>query len=104
MMWRRRTQRLRHGGGGQAPRSTVRMLYQAYQAYADLALPVRGMAALTALMMRAQFPGPLAPPWWGSVASAWDMAARTALTHERPAFGISRVAVGGREVAVREEI
>jgi poly(3-hydroxybutyrate) depolymerase len=80
------------------------MLYQSYQAYADLALPVRGMAALTALMMRAQFPWPLAPPWWGSVAATWDMVARTALTHDRPPYGIDRITAGGREVAVREEI
>ena len=80
------------------------MIYQAYQAYADLALPVRGMAALTALMMRAQLFGPLAPPWWGSVAAAWEMVARTGLTHHRPSYGIDRVAAGGREVAVREEI
>src|SRR5262245_29429865 len=104
MMWRRRTQRLRHGGGGHAPRSTARMIYQAYQAYADLALPVRGLAALTALMMRAQFPAPLAPPWWGSAAAAWEMVARTALTHDRPAYGIDRVTAGGQEVAVREEV
>jgi polyhydroxyalkanoate depolymerase len=80
------------------------MIYQAYQAYADLALPVRGMAALTALMMRAQLFGPLAPPWWGSVAAAWEMLARTGLTHHRPPYGIDRVTVGGREVAVHEEI
>jgi polyhydroxyalkanoate depolymerase len=80
------------------------MIYQAYQAYGDLALPVRGMAALTALMMRAQLLGPLALPWWGSVAAAWDMAARAALGHNRPAYGIDRVTTGGREVAVREEV
>jgi polyhydroxyalkanoate depolymerase len=80
------------------------MIYQAYQAYADLALPVRGMAALTALMMRAQLFGPLAPPWWGSVAAAWEMVARTGLTHHRPPYGIDRVTVGGQEIAVREEI
>jgi polyhydroxyalkanoate depolymerase len=80
------------------------MIYQAYQAYADLALPVRGMAALTALMMRAQLLGPLALPWWGSVAAAWEMMARTGLTHHRPAYGIERVTAGGQEIAVREEI
>ena len=80
------------------------MIYQAYQAYADLALPVRGLAALTALSMRAQPFAPLAPPWWNSMAAAWEMVARTRLTHERPAFGIDRVIAGGHDVAVREEI
>lgn len=78
------------------------MIYQAYQACADLALPVRGMAALTALMMRSQMFGPLAPPWWSSVAAAWEIVARTGLTHHRPPYGIDRVKVGGQEVAVHE--
>ena len=79
------------------------MIYQAYQACADLALPVRGMAALTALMMRSQMLGALAPPWWSGAAAAWEIVARTGLTHHRPPYGIDRVQVGGQGVAVHEE-
>jgi hypothetical protein len=35
------------------------MIYQAYQAYADLAVPVRTMASLGALMLRVPLFGPL---------------------------------------------
>ncbi len=80
------------------------MIYQTYQAWTDLALPVRGMAALTALMMRALPFGPLAPPGWGQVAAAWEMVARTGLTHDRRPYGIDRVSFGDREVAVHEEV
>jgi polyhydroxyalkanoate depolymerase len=80
------------------------MIYQAYQAWADLALPFRGMAALSALAMRSQLLSPLAPPWWSGLAAAWEMVARTGLTHHRPPYGIDRIAAGGQEVAVHEEI
>ena len=79
------------------------MIYQAYQAYSDLSHPVRGLAVLTALGMRAHPLAPLALPWWSSVAATWEMVARTRLTHERPSFGIDRVIAGGRDVAVSEE-
>lgn len=80
------------------------MIYQAYQACADLALPVRGAAALAALMMRPLLLGPLAPPLLASVASAWEMVARNGLSHDRPAYGIDRVRVGAQEMAVTEEV
>jgi polyhydroxyalkanoate depolymerase len=80
------------------------MIYQAYQAWADLALPIRGMAALAALAMRSQLPALLAHPWWNGLAAASEIAARTGLTHHRPPYGIDRIAAGGREVAVHEEI
>jgi polyhydroxyalkanoate depolymerase len=78
------------------------MIYQTYQACADLALPARGMAALAALAMRSL--GPLAPPVWGHAAAAWDLVARSGLAHERPPFAIGEVRVGPREMAVREEV
>ena len=77
------------------------MIYQAYQAWADLSLPVRAMAALTACMLRV---APQAPPWWAGVASAWELVARTGLRHHRSPFGIDSVTIGSRDVAVREEI
>jgi len=80
------------------------MIYQAYQAHADLALPVRAIAkfAVSAL-------GNSAAPLRDSfvlrkLAATYELLARMGLTHERPAFGIDRVTVGNREVAVCEEI
>jgi poly(3-hydroxybutyrate) depolymerase len=77
------------------------MLYLAYQTHADIMAPVREMAraGLTAL-------GPLANGHIKSlrnVTAAYELIARTGLTHTRPAYGIDRVRVGNREVAVREE-
>jgi polyhydroxyalkanoate depolymerase len=48
--------------------------------------------------------GPLAPPFWAHAAAAWEVVARSGLTHERPPYGIDRVQVGPREMAVREEV
>jgi poly(3-hydroxybutyrate) depolymerase len=79
------------------------MIYQAYQAWSDVAGPVRGMAALAAPMLRLPLFGPFTPPWWSRLAAAYEVIARTGLTHRRPAYGIEHVQIGDREVAVREE-
>ncbi len=79
------------------------MIYQAYQAWTDLAAPVRAVAGLAAPMMRLPFLGALTPPWWSRLAAAYELVAHTGLTHHRPAYGIDRVQIGERDVAVREE-
>src|SRR6266478_7464564 len=77
------------------------MLYQAYQAHADLMVPVRALASLAA--------GRISPPFAENlgiarnVMAACELIARAKLTHHRPPFGIDTVMVGNREVAVREE-
>ena len=80
------------------------MIYQTYQAYTDVMAPVRTMAGLTASMMRQSFwwAGPL--PWLDSAAAGFEMVARTGLTHECPPYGIDRVRVDGRDVAVSEDV
>jgi polyhydroxyalkanoate depolymerase len=47
--------------------------------------------------------GPLTPPWWSRMGAAYELVARTGLTHHRPAYGIDHVRIGERDVAVREE-
>ncbi len=42
--------------------------------------------------------------WLRNLAAIHQLLANTRLSHRRPAFGITRVAVGNREVAVREEV
>ncbi|HWS75356.1 MAG TPA: polyhydroxyalkanoate depolymerase [Quisquiliibacterium sp.] len=81
------------------------MLYHAYQAHADLMLPLRLAARGTAGLfghLRAMDLDPhgVQRQW----AAACEVFAHTALTHRRPSFGIERVRVGDREVEVIEEV
>jgi poly(3-hydroxybutyrate) depolymerase len=77
------------------------MMYQAYQAFDDLAAPVRAMAGMAAWSL-----APAAES--GNIhlrrlAATYELIARMRLTHERPAFGIDAVVVGQKLVEVREE-
>jgi polyhydroxyalkanoate depolymerase len=77
------------------------MMYQFYQAWDDLAAPVRAMAGRTALSLghRPEFGG----AWLNGFAAGCELVARMRLTHERPAFGISSIHVGADLVEVHEE-
>jgi poly(3-hydroxybutyrate) depolymerase len=80
------------------------MIYQAYQAQADMMQPLREIAkgALSVLGQR----------WLGitestparNLAAAYELIAFAGLSHHRPAFGIETVTVGNREAAVSEEV
>jgi poly(3-hydroxybutyrate) depolymerase len=77
------------------------MLYQLYQAQADLLSPLRRGAAAWADLwtpQAAQAAGPLARL---AVAGA-DLFAHAAVTHQRPRFGIETTVVDGATVPVRE--
>jgi polyhydroxyalkanoate depolymerase len=78
------------------------VLYLAYQAHSDFIRPVRALARAA----HAAF-GPLTGLTdlfaLRQVAAAWELISRTGLSHARPAYGIDRVLVGKREVAVTEE-
>ncbi len=77
------------------------MLYLAYQAQADIMVPVRAWAS-AAIAAGAQ---PLLAdhPAIRNLTAAYELIARAGLTHTRPPFGISATTVGNREVEVREE-
>jgi polyhydroxyalkanoate depolymerase len=77
------------------------MLYQAYQAYADLMLPVQVLASLAAGRIGPSFTENLGIVH--NTMAACELIARAKLAHQRPPFGIETVMVGSREVAVREE-
>jgi polyhydroxyalkanoate depolymerase len=79
------------------------MLYHAYQAYADGSEPIRAMARAGLAMSRA-FPGQRQSGLMQSLTAILELTARTRMIHTRPPYGISRVMVGNREAAVREEI
>ncbi|WP_459695644.1 polyhydroxyalkanoate depolymerase [Acidisoma sp. C75] len=80
------------------------MLYQLYQAQADLLEPARRMARFaSALLDQAMLKPPEALGLRGAAAAAegfW----RTAITHDRPAFDIQPVVVGNGPVAIHEEV
>jgi polyhydroxyalkanoate depolymerase len=78
------------------------MLYHAYQVQSDVMGPVRTWAGRA---LQAIGSGPAGIAGNGVVrnlTAAYELIARAGLTHDRPAFGIDRVTVGNREVAVRE--
>jgi polyhydroxyalkanoate depolymerase len=79
------------------------MLYQAYQAQADIMGPVRAFANAAAKHVGARLNG-AARPWpLSNLTAAYELIARAGLTHTRPDYGIDSVMVGNREVAVTEE-
>lgn len=78
------------------------MLYIAYHCYTDLIEPIRAAAREAQLAY-----APIRAIWDHQVGrrltAAWELISRAGLSHDRPAYGIDRVLVGNREVAVREE-
>ena len=89
------------GDGGQGDRG---MIYQAYEAFEALMAPLRRIAEEAAYQLAQPWSGPCRgnwPPGWSAAASAL---AQARLTHTRPEFGIDRIAIGNREIEIREEI
>jgi len=80
------------------------MLYQAYQAHADIMAPVRRLADMAAKSVGARLNGSARPTVLSNLTAAYELIARAGLTHERPPYGIESVVVGNREVAVTEEV
>jgi poly(3-hydroxybutyrate) depolymerase len=77
------------------------MLYLAYQAHADIMVPVRAWASMA--MAAAGQPFLADNPVVRNLSAVYELIARAGLSHTRPAFGIASVEVGNREVEVREE-
>jgi poly(3-hydroxybutyrate) depolymerase len=77
------------------------MLYQAYQTYADMIAPTRMYAGLLADGFVRTFGD---HTLLRDLTAAWDLMARSGLSHKRPAFGIDTVMVGNRDVEVCEEV
>jgi poly(3-hydroxybutyrate) depolymerase len=79
------------------------MLYQAYQAHADVMVPVRSWAGRALHVMGGRWVGVADNVMLRNLTAAYELIARAGLTHARPAFGINDVKIGNREVAVREQ-
>ena len=76
------------------------MLYQAFQAHSDLMSPFRQMAQSgSAAFWFSDTEG----SWLRKMSASMDVFSRLKVTHSRPAYGITAVKVGERELAVTEE-
>ncbi len=80
------------------------MLYHGYQAYADATDPIRALARTAASALRRPAERSSSSARLRELVALSEVVALAGLTHERPAFGFDTVQVGGRDVAVREEI
>ncbi len=65
--------------------------------------PVRAFARSAANAAGARLNGALRPSALSNLTAAYELIARAGLTHVRPPYGIDKVMVGNREVAVTEE-
>jgi polyhydroxyalkanoate depolymerase len=79
------------------------MLYQAYQAHSDIMVPVRAWAGSALKAIGLPLVGVTDNAVLRNLTAAYELIARAGLTHHRPPFGIDRVTVGNREVAVHEQ-
>ena len=80
------------------------MIYQLYQAQADALAPMRALAQTGADILRQLDFGAWTPPAMRHAAAMCDMISDGHLTHHRPPFGIDTTRIGGKEVAVIEEV
>ena len=80
------------------------MMYQLYQAQADLLWPLRQMARFGASMAQQIEWGPPHPSPLRQLHAGWSLFAESGLSHTRPAFGIDAVDMGHRFAGVVEEV
>jgi poly(3-hydroxybutyrate) depolymerase len=79
------------------------MLYQAYQFQSEALTPYRLLAAAARPLLERAPERVTSTLGMRALAATCEAFALARLTHHRPAFGITAVEVGGREMAVREE-
>jgi poly(3-hydroxybutyrate) depolymerase len=79
------------------------MIYQLYQAQADLMNPIRQFARGGASLARAFDIGPYTPTVVRQIGAVCSLIADARLTHARPPFGFESVRVGNQSVGVTEE-
>ena len=79
------------------------MFYTAYQAQADAVAPIREIARWATAGLDEARSASSSSSLTRALAAICALLARAGLSHRRPAFGIARVRIGERSVAVREE-
>ena len=80
------------------------MIYQMYQAQADLLRPVRALGRLGAALTSIADVGAQTPAFIRQLGAGCEILAEAGMSHRRPAYGIESVLVGDSEVAVIEEV
>jgi poly(3-hydroxybutyrate) depolymerase len=80
------------------------MIYQNFQAFSDVAGPVRAIADMAAAAFGKPVPGLSRNALLRAAAALCELVARAGLSHRRPALGIDTVKIADRSVAVRETI
>jgi poly(3-hydroxybutyrate) depolymerase len=78
------------------------MLYQAYQAHADIMVPVRRLAGMVARSVGEKLNGSARPTILSNLTAAYELIARAGLTHERPPYGVDGITIEGRDVGITE--
>jgi poly(3-hydroxybutyrate) depolymerase len=78
------------------------MLYQAYQAHADIMVPVRHLAGMMARSVGGSLNGSVRPTILSNLTAAYELIARAGLTHERPAYGVDGIIIENRDVGITE--
>jgi polyhydroxyalkanoate depolymerase len=79
------------------------MMYDSYQALADVGDSVRLLAFNAERILRTWSSGPFGSPWQ-RMAAYYEVVALAGFTHERPSFDIAEVVVRGEAIPVEEEI
>jgi poly(3-hydroxybutyrate) depolymerase len=80
------------------------MLYDTYQAHNDVLAPIRVFAEFCRGILTQPWPLFGDAPLVRSAAAAMELLSNAGMSHDRPDFGIRSVTIGGREVAVTEEV
>lgn len=80
------------------------MIYQMYQAQADLLQPVRMLGRVGTALARVADIGPQTPALIRQLGAACGVLADAGMTHGRPDYGIPTVRSGDSDVSVTEEI
>lgn len=80
------------------------MLYETYQAHRDAFAPVRLLAQTVQGVLSQPWPVVAHHPMMRAAAAACELVARAGMWHERPAFGIKTVTIGGRVLPVKEAV
>ncbi len=79
------------------------MIYQLYQAQADLLQSLRLIARFGAGLAKIMETGVATPPLLHHLRAGWTLLAEAGLTHQRPSFRIDEVDLGNQLVGVTEE-
>jgi polyhydroxyalkanoate depolymerase len=78
------------------------MLYLGFQTCTDLLAPLRALSNSAAVALSQPPPGGFRNPLQRALAAICEVVAHAGLSHRRPDFGIDRVEIGRRPVAIRE--